>query len=132
VGTVVVTCVSELTVNAAVFPPRVTFVVWVRLTPVIVTTVPAGPLVGVKLFISGLTLNILLLCKLPVEVVMVTRPVVAPVGTTAVKYVPDFTLGVAGVPLKETVVDDVKPCPRNSTVFPTLLVDYDLSRSQHD
>jgi hypothetical protein len=113
----------------------VTFVVWVRLTPVIVTTVttvPAGPLVGVKLFICGLTLNILLLCKLPVEVVMVTRPVVAPVGTTAVKYVPDFTLGVAGVPLKETVVDDVKPCPRNAIVFPTLLVDYDLSRSQHD
>jgi hypothetical protein len=120
VGTVVVTCASELTVNAAVFPPRVTFAVWVRLTPVIVTTVPTGPLVGVKPLICGLTLNILLLCKLPLEVVIVTKPVVAPLGTTAVKYVPDFTLGVAGVPLKETVVDDVNPCPRNSIVFPTL------------
>jgi hypothetical protein len=32
--------------------------------------------------------SILLLCKLPLEVVMVTKPVVAPLGTTAVKYVP--------------------------------------------
>jgi hypothetical protein len=66
-----------------------------------------------------MTRNILLLRKLPLEVVMVTKPVVAPLGTTAVKYVPDFTLRVEGVPLKETVVADVKPCPRNSIVFPT-------------
>ena len=53
-------------------------------------------------------------------VVTVTKPVVAPLGTAAVKYVPDFTIAVAAVPLKETVVADVKPCPRNSIVFPTL------------
>ncbi len=40
-GTFAVTCMSEFTANVvALTPPNVTFVVWVRLTPVIVTGVP--------------------------------------------------------------------------------------------
>ena len=48
-GTVAVACVSEFTVKLALTPLKCTFVVCVRLTPVMVTGVPTGPLVGLKL-----------------------------------------------------------------------------------
>jgi hypothetical protein len=57
VGTVAVTSVAELSKKLAFTPPKVTFVAS-RLTPVIVTDVPATPVVGMKLVIWGLTLNI--------------------------------------------------------------------------
>jgi hypothetical protein len=103
----------------ALTPPKVTIVAPVKVCPVITTLAPTGPLVGLKLVICGTTRNILLLVKVPLEVVMVTRPVVAPLGTLAVRYVPDLTLRVADVPLNETVDDFEKPCPRNSIVAPT-------------
>jgi hypothetical protein len=84
-GTIAVTRVSEFTVKVAFTPWKVTFVVCLRLTPVIVTAVPTGPLVGEKLAICGVTRNILLLFSFPPEVVTVTMPVVAPLGTVAVK-----------------------------------------------
>jgi hypothetical protein len=85
-GTVAVTCVSEFTVTTVAFtPPKVTFVVCVRLTPVIVTTVPTGPLGGEKVLICGITRNFWLLRKLPAKVVTVTKPVVAPLGTFTVR-----------------------------------------------
>ena len=56
VGTVAVTCESESTVKAVAFmPSKVTFVVCMRLFPVIVTGVPTGPVEGVKLRICGVT-----------------------------------------------------------------------------
>ncbi len=86
VGTVAFTCVSEPTVTTVAFtPPNVTFVVCLRLTPVMVTRVPAGPLVGLKLVICGITRNILLLFSVTPEVITVTEPVVAPLGTVAVR-----------------------------------------------
>src|SRR6266550_5336258 len=84
-GTIAVTRVSEFTVKVAFTPWKVTFVVCLRLTPVIVTAVPTAPLVGEKLVICGMTRNILLLFSFPPEVVTVTIPVVAPLGTVAVK-----------------------------------------------
>ena len=51
----------------------------------IVTEVPTGPLVGEKPVIWGMTRNILLLFSVPLEVVTVTKPVVAPLGTAAVR-----------------------------------------------
>ncbi len=120
-GTVAFTCVSLTTVTVVAFtPPKVTFVVCVRLTPVMVTTVPTGPLVGLKLVIWGVTRNFLLLVRVPLGVVTVTKPVVAPLGTVAVRKVLETTLKVAEIPLNETLVVPVKPCPRNSMVFPTL------------
>ncbi|GAA4362042.1 hypothetical protein GCM10023185_29610 [Hymenobacter saemangeumensis] len=48
-GTVTVSSVAELTVNTGAFTPLMaTEVVPVRLVPVTVTTVPTGPLTGVK------------------------------------------------------------------------------------
>ena len=72
------------------------------------------------ILIYGVTMNCLLLVNVPVEVVTVTNPVLAPLGTVALRKVPDTTDAVAGIPLKLTAVDDVKPCPRISTVLPTL------------
>src|SRR5712692_3441623 len=84
-GTVAVTCVAEFTVNAvALTPPNVTFVAPVNPAPAIVTCVPTGPLVGAKLLITGMTLNFLLLVRVPEGVVTVTNPVVPVEGTTAV------------------------------------------------
>jgi hypothetical protein len=78
-GTVAVTCVSELTTRlVAATPPNVTFDFCVRLRPVIVTKVPTGPLGGLKLRSCGVTLNVLLLVSVPAGVVTVTAAVVAP------------------------------------------------------
>jgi len=53
-ATVAVMLVAEFTVNeAAATPPKLTAVAPVKLVPVIVTTVPAGPLVGVNDIIDG-------------------------------------------------------------------------------
>lgn len=69
VGTVASTSVSEITVNSVAFtPPKLTVLVCVRLTPVMVTTVPTVPLVGVKLVICGVTRNAMLLLRGPVEI----------------------------------------------------------------
>ena len=109
-GTVTVSCESESTENsvAATFL-KVTIVVWVRLTPVITTDVPGEAPAGLKPTICGFTRNFLLLVSVPVGVVTVTRPLVAPPGTVAVRNVSETTVNAAGVPLKETAVAPVKP-----------------------
>ena len=82
-GTVTVTCVSEFTVKlVATTLLNVIFDVCVRLTPVTTTDVPGGPLVGLKLVICGFTWNCLLLVRVPLGVVTVMKPVVAPLGTS--------------------------------------------------
>ena len=108
-GTVAVSSVSEVTVQPAAFPPIATREVCLRLTPVMVTTVPDDPLVGLRPVICGITRNFLLLFNVTLEFVAVTNPVVAPLGTAAVRKVPDLTIGIAGVPLKETVLVKLKP-----------------------
>jgi hypothetical protein len=78
--------VAEVTVNAALAPLNVTAVAPVKFVPLIVTLVPTGPLVGVKLVIVGalgVTVNALGLVAAPPGVVTLSVPVVAPVGTVA-------------------------------------------------
>jgi hypothetical protein len=85
-GTVAVICVSEFTVKLVAFtPPKVTLVAPVKLIPVITTDAPTCPLVGLKLITLGMTKYRVLLVSVPVGVVTVTGPVVAPAGTFAVK-----------------------------------------------
>ena len=58
----------------------------VKFVPLIVTLVPAGPLVGVKLVIVGalaLTVKLLALVAVPPGAVTLTGPVAAPAGTVA-------------------------------------------------
>ena len=74
-----------MTVNAAVTPLKVTAVAPVKFVPLIVTLVPTGPLVGVKLVIVGglNTVKLLALVAVPPDVVTPIGPVVAPAGTVA-------------------------------------------------
>jgi hypothetical protein len=79
VGTSAVSLESDLTVNiVALTPPKVALLVCVSSVPVIVTDVPAIPLVGVKPVTCGITLKIRLLLSVWDGVVTSTRPVFAP------------------------------------------------------
>jgi hypothetical protein len=64
---------------------KVTAVAPVKFVPLIVTLVPTGPLVGVKLVMvgGGTTVKALLLFAAPPGVVTLSGPVVAPAGTVA-------------------------------------------------
>ena len=66
-------------------PLKVTAVAPVKFVPLIVTLVPSGPLVGVKLVIvgAGITVKLLVLVAVPPGVVTLSGPVVAPAGTVA-------------------------------------------------
>ena len=74
---------AEVTEKVAGVPLNATVVAPVKFKPVIVTFVPTGPLVGVKLVIVGATVNVLALVVVPPGVVTLSVPVVAPVGTVA-------------------------------------------------
>jgi hypothetical protein len=84
-GTTVAIDVSEATVKLALVPLNVTAVAPVKFVPVIVTLLPTGPLVGVKLVIvgGGTTVNALALVTVPPGVVTLSGPVVAPAGAVA-------------------------------------------------
>jgi hypothetical protein len=95
-GTVAVICDGDLTLNEALTPLKVTFVVPERFVPLMVTDVPVVPLVGVKLEIVGVgpvvTVNGDALVAVPPGVVTAIDPVVAPVGTVAVIWAAEFTV----------------------------------------
>jgi hypothetical protein len=90
-GTVAVMRVLEFTVKVAWAPLNVTEVTAVKFVPVMVTVVPAGPDVGVNDVTVGTRVTVKSegLVPVPLDVVTVTRPEVAPVGTVAVICVGD-------------------------------------------
>ena len=96
----------------------------VKFVPVIVTVVPTGPLVGVKLVIVGagtplVTVKEVALVPVPPEVVTAIGPVVAPAGTVAVICTAEPTENVGAVtPLNLTAVAPVKPLPLIVTDVP--------------
>src|SRR5579871_1379778 len=67
---------------------------------------------------QGITTNGLLLRSVPLGVVTVAYPVVAPAGTVAFINVSETTVNVAGVPLSETSVVPMKPWPRMPPTWP--------------
>ena len=91
----------------------------VKPVPVMITDVPAGPLVGLKLLILGITRKFVMLEIVPPGVWTVTGPVLAPSGTRATRYVSELTWGTTPAPLKVTRVAPVKPLPKISTKLPT-------------
>src|SRR5205807_40164 len=105
-GTVARIAVSEVTVKVALTPLNDTAVAPVKFVPLIVTLVPTGPLVGVKLAIVGgvTTVNELALVAVPPGVVTLSGPVVAPAGTVAWIAVAEVTVKVALTPLDVTEV----------------------------
>jgi len=107
-----------------VVPFSFTAVAPLRLVPVIVTAVPAGPLVGVKVVIVGevtaaVTVKLAAELALPPEVVTETFPVVALLGTVAVIWLALFTVKVADIPLKDTADAPLKFVPVTTTAVPT-------------
>lgn len=64
-GTVAFTCDHETYVTLALTPLNLTFVEEVNAVPLMVTTVPTGPLVGEKSVIVGTTLNFVSLVSVP-------------------------------------------------------------------
>jgi mannitol/fructose-specific phosphotransferase system IIA component len=108
VGTGTAMLVADQVVGVAAVPLNVTVLlpcVDPKFAPVIVTAVPAGPLVGVRLVNVGATGTVYvsaLLARPPT--VTTTEPVVAPVGTGTAIFVGDQLVGVAAVPLNLTVL----------------------------
>jgi hypothetical protein len=74
-------------VKLALTALKLTAVAPVKFVPLIVTLVPTGPFVGVKLVIVGgalaTTVKLFVLAAVPLGVVTRSGPVVAPAGTVA-------------------------------------------------
>jgi hypothetical protein len=104
-GTTIFVVVAD--VGVAVVPLNLTTLltsVVLKLVPVIVTGVPAGPLVGEKLVIvGGETVKLPLLVPVELPTVIVILPVVALRGTVTISFVVVADVGVAAaVPLNLT------------------------------
>src|SRR5438128_5912883 len=86
-----------------------------------VTLVPTGPVVGVKLVMVGgfTTVNAPVLVAVPPDVVTLSDPVVAPTGTVAWIAVADVTMKLALTPLNVTDVAPPKFVPLMVTLLPT-------------
>src|SRR5580765_5442378 len=125
-GTGTTRLVDDHDVGVARVPLNVTVLVPCeppKLAPVIVTTVPTGPLVGDRLVSVGATVTVYgsALLARPLTVT-ITLPVVAPTGTGTTTLVADHDVGVAGVPLNVTVLvpcEAPKLVPAIVTMVPT-------------
>ena len=121
-GTIASTVVSLITSKLpAATPPNVTLVVPLNVFPVIVTAVPTGPLVGLKLPILGGIASGPLLADPPAVVTTIFCLVLAPAGTIAVTDVSETTLNdAAGKPPIVTAEVCVRLTPVSVTVAPTV------------
>src|SRR5919108_882426 len=121
-GAVIVTDVSVDAVTGTTTAPILTVgsvVPTLRLTPVIVTGLVAGPLVGVKLSIFGATLKFAALWAVFARFVTEILPVVAPAGTVALIDVADRIVNVVtAVPLNVTSVTEFRFVPLIVTSAP--------------
>ena len=102
VGTVTVMLVALQFVHVAATPLKVTVPCEPKFVPVMVTALPTGPAVALKLVITGVgrTVNVTALLT-AVPTVTITLPVVAPAGTATVMLLALQAVGVAAVPLNE-------------------------------
>jgi len=110
-GTGTTMLVADQLVGVAAVPLNVTVLepcAAPKFEPVMVTSVPTGPLVGDRLVMPGgtVTVNGRALLAVP-PTVTTTFPVAAPAGTGATMLVADQLVGVAAAPLNVTVL---APC----------------------
>jgi hypothetical protein len=117
-GTENVTCVGETLVGTAMTLPSLTAIVPPRFVPVIVTGVPTVPSSGViEEMVGGeRTVNVSVLVAVPVAVVTVTGPVVAPLATVKVSFVDETTENAQATPPTVTRVVPVRSAPVRVTV----------------
>jgi hypothetical protein len=123
VGTRATTPVFDQVLLLAVCPLKVTVpAVAPKLLPVIVTDIPAAPVLGDKEAMTGATVNVTPLLTTPPASATTTLPVVAPDGTTAEMPVPVQLETAALAPLNVTPPlpwDEPKLLPVMTTEEPT-------------
>ena len=102
--------------NGPLVPLNRTDVVPTKFVPVITTFVPARPLVGEKPVMIGATKKFEEVVKLPLPVVTVIGPVLAPAGTFAVIWLSTELVVITIAPLKDTWLNMVKCAPLIVTV----------------
>lgn len=120
-GTAVVICVALFTVMVAAVPLNFTAVAPVKFVPVRVTEAPAKPLDGEKLVIEGAfdeTVKLDTEVAVPLEVVRLILPVLAPTGTDVVIVVALLTVKAAVVPLNLSDVAPERFVPVTVTLSP--------------
>ena len=123
-GTVVITNASEMKLKVADVPLNLTLLTPEKPLPLIVTGAPGEPLDGEKLVIEGFpeTTKLLTLLPTPSDVVTLILPVVAPIGTVAVRCWSSLTLNVVPMLLKVTAdapaIPPVNPVPVTITSDP--------------
>jgi hypothetical protein len=103
-------------------PLNFTLELLVNPTPRIVTTVPAGPLAGVRLVIDSVGVKFAELVPVPAAVVTETLPATAPLGTDALICVADSTLNDALTPPNVTLLAPLKFVPVIVTLLPVMPV----------
>lgn len=122
-GTVAIMEVAVATLNVAVLTPlNETEDAPVKFVPVSVTLMPAAPLVGVNDVMVGgvVTVKLVALMAVPLAVVTLILPAVAPLGTVADIELSELTVKVvAAVVLNFTAVAPVKFVPVIVTIVPT-------------
>jgi hypothetical protein len=121
-GTVAFSWVDEtwVTLEAAV-PLNFTVELLLKPIPVIVTTVPAGPLFGLKPVIDIVTVKLDALVPVPAGVVTEILPLTAPFGTVALIWVPDTNVTVVeAVDPNLTFAPGTKLVPLIVTVLPVI------------
>lgn len=125
-GTDVVMDVLVAAVTTADTPlnnTRLPLVSELKLLPLMVTTVPAGPVTGVKSVITGgcNTVKTFALVAIKPSTTTARVPVTAPFGTTTLNEVEDALVMLATVPLNVTwllTATELKLVPINVTVVP--------------
>ena len=125
-GTVAVIDVSDFTrKDAAFIPLNLTAVAPLKFAPVIVTTIPARPVMGVKAARAGpppaVTVKLFPLVAVPAGLVTLILPVVAPEGTLVVIELSELIANpLLLTPLNFTDVAVEKFVPVIDTIAPTL------------
>ena len=120
-GTVGRSCVALTNVTAlAATPLNFTLELLVNPTPLIVTTVPYGPLLGPIPVIESVGVNEDALVRFPAAVVTEIFPATAPCGTVAVICVAETTLNDAARLPNFTEVAPLKAVPVIVTALPVI------------
>lgn len=112
-GTLAVMVVALTTEKVAATPLKCTDKVVARFVPVSVTVVPAAPLLGVmEVSVGGnSTVKFVVLVAVPLDIVTVSGPLLAPAGTLAVIVVLFTQIKIAAVPLNFTEDGELKLAP---------------------
>jgi hypothetical protein len=117
-GTTAFSCVEETKVLLADTPLNLTLDELLKPTPVMVTVVPAAPLVGLKPVIESVTVKFDALVAVPGGVVTLIRPLVAPLGTVALIWLELEIVKLAALPLKVTELAPQSALPLIATSVP--------------